>query len=415
MLIHWIWFATRPGLSDRGRVGILQHFHDAEDVYYADSQAFACLENLSQEAANSLADKDLRQAEDILSQCAQKDIHILTYRDAAYPARLKAIADPPAVLYYKGVLPEFDSLAVIAVVGTRRATAYGMTVAKRMGSQIAACGGVVVSGAASGIDGMAMRGALSAGGTVVGVLGCGADVVYPLSNRSLYADTQANGCLLTEFPPGTAPAKWNFPRRNRIISGLSCGVLVVEAPERSGALITARQAADQGRDVFVVPGNIDVDSCKGSNALLRDGGIPVSSGWDVVGEYAHLFPGKVQNRCRPGIQVAYPDEVLAADPETEKELPKVAQKPRIFGKRKSRKKKEIDNGPQQPYSDAEEKRPPLTPREEKIAGLLGREAILVDELIARADEPAGTVSAALTMLEIKGVITRLPGNRVALK
>ena len=396
-------------------MGILQHFHDAEDVYYADSEAFACVENLSEDALDALKDKDLRPAEDILSQCAKKDIHILTYRDAAYPARLKAIADPPTVLYYKGTLPEFDSMAVVAVVGTRRATAYGMTTAKRMGSQIAACGAVVVSGVATGIDGMAMRGALSADGTVVGVLGCGADVVYPASNRSLYADTQANGCLLTEFPPGTPPAKWNFPRRNRIISGLSCGVLVVEAPERSGALITARQAADQGRDVFVVPGNIDVDSCKGSNALLRDGGILVSSGWDVVSEYEHLFPGKVQNRCRPGVQIAYPDEVLAADPETEKDLLKVAEKPRVLDKLKRRRKKEIDNGGEQPYSDAEVKRPPLTEREEKLVALLSKEAILVDDLIARADEPAGAVSAALTMLEIKGMIKRFPGNRVALK
>lgn len=415
MLIHWIWFSTRPGLSDRYRAEIMQHFHDAEDVYYADRRAYACVEGLGEEAFCALEDKDLSQAEDILGQCAQKGIHILTWRDAAYPARLKAISDPPVVLYYKGKLPELDRLPVIAVVGTRRASAYGMTAAKRMGYQIASCGGILVSGVASGIDGMAMRGALSAGMPVVGVLGNGADVIYPHPNKSLFADVEVNGCLLTEFPPGTPPAKWNFPRRNRIISGLSCGVLVVEAPERSGALNTARHAADQGRDVFVVPGNIDVDTCKGSNALLRDGGILVSSGWDVVSEYEALFPGKIQNRCKPGHMLAYPDEIAQADPKTEKPLPKVAQKPRLLQKRQNAKKKEIDNAEASPYSDAEETLPPLSAQEEVIVTLIRKGTSLTDDLIAQTGEPAGAVLAALTMLEIKGVITRLPGKRVGLK
>ncbi len=237
MLIHWIWLATRPDLPDRVKAALLERFYDAEDLYFADSAAF---EDLSPEARASLGDKDLKEAQKILDACMKRGIGILSFRDAGYPARLKNIADPPVVLYYKGRLPDFDGLPLIGVVGTRRASAYGLTVAKRMGYQIAACGGVVVSGMAFGIDGVAMAAALTAGMPVVGVLGCGADIVYPPSNRALFADTEKNGCILTEFPPGTPPGKWNFPRRNRIISGLSCGVLVVEAPERSGALITAR-------------------------------------------------------------------------------------------------------------------------------------------------------------------------------
>ena len=415
MLIHWIWFSTRPSLSDRGRAEILQHFQDAEDVYYAHSDAFSCVDGLSGEAIASLQDKNLTQAEEVLGQCAKKQIHILTWRDAAYPARLKAIADPPVILYYKGRLPEFDSLPLIAVVGTRDATAYGLTAAKRLGSQIAACGGIVVSGMAYGIDGMAMRGALTENMPVVGVLGCGVDVVYPLSNRALFADTQRQGCLISEFPPGTPPAKWNFPKRNRIISGLSCGVLVVEAPEKSGALITARQAADQGRDVFVVPGNIDVATCKGSNALLRDGGIPVSSGWDVVSEYQALFPGKIQNRATASRQAAYPDEVERVRQEAEKPLPKVAEKPRNPKKTRNLKKKEIDKAETPPYIDAEETMPPLSAQEEKIVEILRQNVNLVDEVIDRSQLPAGAVLAALTMLEVKGVIARLPGKRVELK
>ena len=300
MLIHWIWLATRPHMTDWVKVELVRHFGDAESVYFACD--WSGIEGLTQEGLEALQDRNLKGAEEILAQCDREGLQILTYQDAAYPKRLQNIPDPPLVFYYKGRLPDFDGLPVIGVVGTRRASAYGLTAAKRMGYQIARCGGIVVSGMAAGIDGMSMKGALTAGGTVVGVLGCGADMVYPLSNRSLFADTVRYGCILSEFPPGTPPHKWNFPKRNRIISGLSCGVLVVEAPEKSGALITARQAADQGRDVFVVPGNIDVDTFVGSNRLLRDGAIAVSSGWDILSEYEGQFPGKIRRFDRDARQ-----------------------------------------------------------------------------------------------------------------
>lgn len=414
MVVHWIWLATREGLGDRGRAALLERFADAEDVYFSEESEYAAVAGLSQEAIRALQDKDLKSAETILAQCSKKDIHVLTWQDAAYPRRLKNIADPPVVLYYKGRLPEFDALPLIAVVGTRNASAYGLGAAKRLGYQIASCGGIVVSGMAYGVDSMAMSGALSADMPVVGVLGCGADIVYPHSNKALFADTQNQGCIMTEFPPGTPPASWNFPRRNRIISGLCCGVLVVEAPWKSGALITARQAADQGRDVFVVPGNIDVDSCKGSNALLRDGAIAVGSGWDIMSEYEAQFPDKIRKNTMPSKQTAYEDEVEKL--ESEKRL-KVAQKPKIpketgrkplFGK-----KKEIDNSGVAPYID--EECPNLSPEEEKIVALLRQNVTLVDDIIAQAGLSAGQVLANLTMLEIKGVINRLPGKRVGLK
>lgn len=416
MLAHWIWFSTRGGLSDRNRSALLERFSDAEEIYFAESGEYACFEGLSQEAVASLQEKSLKEAEKILDDCSREGIHILTWQDAAYPRRLKNIADPPVVLYYKGKLPEFDALPLIAVVGTREASAYGLSTAKRMGYQIASCGGVVVSGVASGVDSMAMRGALTVGMPVIGILGCGADVVYPSSNRGLYADVQRQGCLLTEFPPGTPPLGWNFPKRNRIISGLSCGVLVVEAPQKSGALITARQAADQGRDVFVVPGNIDVDTCKGSNALLRDGAIAVSSGWDVMSEYEAQFPDKIRKSTAPAKQTAYPDEVEQAQSES---LLKVAQKPKMPKEKRRKghgeKKKEIDNQNFAPYIDAEEKLPTLSEEEGAIVSLLRHNVTLVDDIIAQTGQPTGKVLANLTMLEIKGVVKRLPGKRVELK
>ena len=270
MLVHWIWFAHRPGLNDRDKMALLQHFRDPEDIYFADDGAFDAI-GLSEEAKTALREKNLTSAEEILEACDREKLHILTCQDAAYPARLKNIADPPVVLYYKGRLPDFDGSPVIGVVGTRKASAYGLTTAKRMGYQIARCGGIVVSGMAYGIDGMAMSGALTAGAPAVGVLGCGADIVYPVSNRALFRDTEEYGCILSEFAPGTPPAKWTFPKRNRIISGLSDCVVVVEAKEKSGSLITADFALEQGKDVWAVPGRITDELSRGCLDLIRQG------------------------------------------------------------------------------------------------------------------------------------------------
>ncbi len=419
MLLHWIWFATRPNLHERDKLALLRYFHDPEDIFYAESESFAAVEGLTEEGVAALKDKNLKQAHAILKECDAKKIRICTFHDAAYPGRLKNISDPPVVLYYKGRLPDFDGSPVIAAVGTRDATAYGVNAARRLGSQMAKCGAVVVSGLAAGIDGAAISGALSAGGTVVGVLGCGVDVVYPLCNRGLFADTERYGCLMSEFPPGTPPVKWNFPKRNRVMSGISNGVLVVEAPKKSGALITARQAGEQGRDVFVVPGNIDVESCAGSNALLRDGAIAVSNGWDVVGEYAALYPEKVRRYDRPVEAPGFTDEVMAAADTGEKQEPKVAQKPKSPTKKKASDKKEekiiIDKSGSGPYIDIHDTFRGLNDQERAIAEMIGKEGRLVDEVIAEAGIPAGKVLSVLTMLEIKGVVRRLPGKRVALK
>ncbi len=417
MLVHWIWFAHRHGVSDRMKARLLAHFSDPEEIYYADS--YEAVEGLSESAREGLLDKSLASAEEILAECGRKDLRILTFQDAAYPRRLKNIDDPPVVLYYKGKLPDWEGCPVIGVVGTRKASSYGLTTAKRMGSEIAQCGGILVSGMAFGIDGVAMQGALTAGGMVVGVLGCGADVVYPKSNRSLFGDMERYGCILSEFPPGTEPFAYNFPKRNRVISGLSCGVLVVEAPDDSGSLITARRALEQGRDVFVVPGNINVPTFVGNFELLRDGATPVRSGWDVLSEYAARYPGKVRENTVRSRQSAYPDEVERMQSE-EVEMPsRVAQKPRFPRKKPAAKpqneKKVIDNGESAPYSDLNKAQPALKPEEQEILSAIGSEQRLIDDVIAQAGLPAHKVLAVLTALQIKGVVKKHPGNRVSLK
>lgn len=418
MLVHWIWFAHRPHVSDCMKLEILEHFREPEDIYFADNNAFDHISGLTAEAKASLQDKALSDAEKILEFCHKEKIRLLTWQDAAYPSRLKNIADPPVLLYYKGTLPDLDGSPVIGVVGTRKASAYGMTTAKRMGYQIGRCGGIVVSGMAYGIDGMAMAGCLTAGQPTVGVLGCGVDIIYPMSNRALFRDTEEYGCILSEFAPGTEPAKWTFPKRNRIIAGLSCGVLVVEAPEISGALITARQALDQGRDVFVVPGNIDVPTFAGSNQLLRDGAIPVFSGWDVVSEYQALYPDKIRKETMESHQTAYPDEVQKTHI-PEKRSTKVAQKvkkPESAAALEEKSfQKNIDKPQGAPYSDVNTVLPKLSAEESSIVAALKQGQRLVDDVIAESGLTTGKVLALLTMLELKGVVQRHPGKRISLK
>ena len=419
MLLHWIWLAHRPGLGDRMKVRLLQHFRDPEDIYFADGESYRHVEGMTAEASEALKEKDLSAAEKILDTCRREGLHLLTFQDAAYPSKLKNISDPPILLYYKGTLPDFDASPMIGVVGTRKASAYGMQTAKRMGYQIAKCGGIVVSGMAYGIDGMAMSGALTAGKMTVGVLGCGADIVYPLSNRALFRDVESYGCILSEFAPGTQPAKWTFPKRNRIISGLSNGVLVVEAPEGSGALITANHALEQGRDVFVVPGNIDQPGFVGSHRLLRDGATLVSSGWDILSEYQALYPDRIQREERPSHLRVYPDELEKLLADGEKTTAKVAQKRVLPEKRKPLKKilekKSIDNSPSEAYSDVNTVLPKLSDEEQQIVNILSSGERLVDDVIAETGLTTGKLLAMLTMLELKGVVKRLPGKRITLK
>ena len=299
MLVHWIWFAHRPGLNDRDKwhccsiFGILRTFTSPTTGRLTPSVS-------ARRQRLALREKNLTSAEEILEACDREKLHILTCQDAAYPARLKNIADPPVVLYYKGRLPDFDGSPVIGVVGTRKASAYGLTTAKRMGYQIARCGGIVVSGMAYGIDGMAMSGALTAGAPAVGVLGCGADIVYPVSNRALFRDTEEYGCILSEFAPGTPPAKWTFPKRNRIISGLSCGVLV-------GGSAGEKRRADH-RPLSRRAGAGCVCRAGKHRPAVLVGEQPASGtgrSWfppaqDILSEYEALFPDKIRKEdARP--------------------------------------------------------------------------------------------------------------------
>ena len=334
-------------------------------------------------------------------ECDDNSIRLVNYAYGAYPSRLRNISDPPALLYYCGTLPDFDNEAVIGVIGSRRCSAYGLLHAKQFSKLIASSGGLVVSGGARGIDSMALRGALDSEMPVACVLGCGVDVVYPPENRELFRQIAAHGCLLSEYRPGTRPDRGNFPVRNRIISGLALGVLVADAPERSGALITANLALEQGRDVFAIPGNIGVKSCEGSNRLIRDGAIVVENGWEILREYEHLFPGKLSDgRSREAMERGFMARFGRPAPVY---TPVVLEEPVD--------KKVIDNPEIRNYSDVKEKVPVLAGDEAAVFAVLSEQPELADELVVRSGLPAQRVAAALTMLQIKGLARKQAGNR----
>lgn len=403
MQIHWLWYTLMPELSAQHKMLLLEHFSDPEEIYQANEDAFAKFSYVTPAMKAALTNKDLTQAERVLKLCRDKDIGILTFYNELYPARLRNIVDPPLVLYYRGKLPHFNELPVISVVGTRRATPYGCRTAKRISGQIAACGAVVASGGTSGIDTSAMVGALDAG-TVVGVLAGGLDKVYPAANTGLFELVAKQGCLISEYPPETRPQKWFFARRNRILSGIANGVLVVEAPEDSGALITARQAYQQGRDLFVVPGNIDVAACAGSNALLRERGTAVLCGWDVVREYAPMYPGKIEKR-----EFLEEDSGLALVAQ-EPEFPKLTQK-RV----KENDKKSIDNTAVTAYSGIRDILQELTQEQKQIVLCLSDTPVSVDLVIDKVGLPAAKVLGILTVLSLKGIVQNYPGKRVSLR
>lgn len=397
MLLYWLWLAQCNEVKDGVKAALVRQFEDPERLFFAEKQEIldAEIEGLTGEHLDILLRHDLSAAEETLSDCAKAGLQVLTYDSPLYPRRLKAIYDPPIVLYYRGTLPDFDKLPTIGVVGTRHPSVYGRQAAKRLGGEIAAAGGLVVSGLAEGIDGAAMEAALSAGFPAVGVLGCGADVVYPRKHKALFQETERLGCILSEYAPGSPPLGWHFPRRNRIISGLSCGVVVVEAPERSGSLLTAKHALEQGRDVFVVPGNVDMESFRGSNRLLRSGAIAVSSGRDVMEEYDLLYPEKL-----------LPKKGLDKPKKAEKQEPK-PEAPEIL------KKKTIDNGNPPPYSGQNDILQGLSADEQTVMTAIGTGIESVDDVIAKTGLPSGKVLGLLTMLEIRKKIVRHPGKRVS--
>lgn len=404
-LNYFLWLTTRKGFQPGEAWSLLQAFGTPERVYFATAEEYELL-NLSGTRRASLLDKDLSGAEAIRADCARLGIRILTIQDADYPERLSQIEDPPCVLYCKGKPLHVDDTLTVGVVGTRKSTPYGTNMARRLGLDLSRAGGVLVSGIAEGIDAAGIQGALRGGGTVISVLGGGIDVVYPKNHERLYEDVAAAGTLVSEYPPGTTHDGFHFPIRNRIISGLSMGVVVVEAPARSGAVITARLALDQNREVFAYPGPADAPASLGCNRLIQQGEAKlVCSARDILMEFAPLFPGWAA-RLEPV------DEDEATRRLEELPASADAESRRASGNKKGAgDEKEVDKEPQRAYISLSDDPEAFTDDERDVLFALGEKTLTADEITERTQLPARRVLSALTMLQVHAQVEERPGKR----
>ena len=345
-----------PELTPRRMAILLERFSSARAIWRAPASVLAALPGFAEVAGKIVASRSEQAAKRELAQAEKLGVKVITILNFDYPPTLREIDTPPAVLYLKGD-EAIDSITAIGVVGTRRASQYGRSVAERLAEDLGRAGLVVVSGLAVGIDAAAHRGALKAGAKTVAVLGSGVAHPYPASNRTLADRICASGTLVSEYPLDTRPAKWTFPQRNRILSGLARGVVVVEAPERSGALITARLALEQGREVFAVPGPITSTTSVGTNRLIKDGAALVETVDDILNEFPDLSEA---NRATTA-----------------------ATKPRIT----------------------------LSSVQQRVYDLIGLEALHIDDIIARGGMSLAEVSHSLLVLQMENLIQEVEGHR----
>ncbi len=394
----WLWLSRRVPVGPAWY--LLEHFETPEQVYFADDGAYKLLPKLTAAHRNQLADKSLADIDAILGDCDSGNIHILTWQDADYPERLRNIDLPPLVLYYRGKLPRFDEEIAIAMAGTRKATPYGRKVASELAFQITRLGGLVLTGIVEGCDEYAANAALKAGGPLVCVVAGGVDVPYysTSSAQHLLDDVAACGCIISQQPPKTPHLGDLFALRNRLLTALALGTVCVEAPARSGVLGVAALAADQGRDVYAVPANIDADAGKGTNHLLSSGeAICVCSGDDVMEHYWALFPQKKkapthlteqQTKQRlspaPKKEDSAPKSVSAAPPLRETSLPTLV----------------LSENPNQ-----------FTDDEITVLRALEQSDMVTDSIVIETALPVSRISATLTVLTIRGYVKQLPGGR----
>jgi DNA processing protein len=362
-----------PELGPVGIHKLIQYFGSAEKILGVSDALLnesGCIRKKA--AENILNWKKYFDLEKEYKSIEKNSVKVIAISDPEYPSSLKEIYDPPVVLYIKGDVLEKDKNA-FAIVGAREASYYGINTARRFARKLAGCGFTIVSGCARGVDTAAHEGAIEGCGRTFGVFGSGIDMVYPSENMALTEKICLNGAIISEFPFGTMPARQNFPRRNRIISGLCRGVIVVEAGKFSGSLITARMAAEQGREVFSVPGRIDAGTSQGTNALIKDGAKPVFDIDDILEEF--------------GVR----EDTI--------------KKNSSLSRKTDKKETQSDAG----ISKA--KTLILCGTEEKVFASLSEEPYTVDEIVNTSSVPVNEVWSNLVNLELKGLIKRVPGSK----
>jgi len=427
-VLHYLWLQRIFPPGNRMGGLLLSHFGgDIDLLYRAEREDYQRVGDLEPSALDGLCNKDLTDALQISAYCRNNAIRIMVPTDPDFPDQLCRIPAPPLVLYVRGTLPDLRKTLSVSIVGTRSMTEYGSQNTYLIAYDLTKAGAIIVSGMAKGIDGIAHRGCLDAGGITVAVLGCGVDRCYPTEHENLRDEILRRGAVLSEFPPFTPPSGRNFPIRNRLISALSLATLVTEADETSGALITARNAVLQGRALFALPGKVGEKNSQGVNHLLREGAVPITCAMDLLLPYRKLYPKALRISAvpHPGIRSkrikspikrqtplgertfggyeAYearqmadgiddrplppPDAVAAAEAanESRAEAPAAEPKP----------KREL---------------PPLSENEQRLLDHFPTESAITADELSESGLPIHQILIDLTTLEIKGVIESVPGN-----
>jgi DNA processing protein len=435
-LVYWIWLSLHCGAGSELGSYLLKHFETPKDIYDAKEEDLFALEGITKEIVSALKDRDLTYPQKIAEYCERVNVGILTLDSPNYPNRLRSIYAKPILLYYRGKLPDIDDNVLIACVGTRKCSPTGLQTAYTLGMELVHGGAIVVSGMASGIDAATQKGAISAGGHTIAVLGCGIDRVYPLENKELMEKIAATGTIITEYAPGTDPLGKNFPIRNRIISGLCQGTVIVEAGLTSGSMITAKYALKQGRDIFAFPGKANDPNYTGSNMLIQNGASLVTCARDILLEYEALYPDKIMT---DNISMANYKRKLRREEQTRilfgsghKENLKNTEE--ISDKEKQKPKK-FENVQKQIHSEKEKTEKNVIVKdfsvlqakthERDLSGLgeyerevlsVMTDAMSVEEIAAALTEKIGDsfdtggLLGALTMLELEAHIESLPGG-----
>ena len=421
-ILYWLWLASKFGIASKEFPKIADSLTDPYEIYRLSEEEIEQL-RVSEAVKQRLCDKSLTEAYSILKYCKKEKVDIIAYSDKRYPDRLRTIEDPPVLLYCKGRFPDMNARLCIGMVGTRKMSEYGKQTAYKISYELASAGACVVSGMALGIDGVCAVGAIEGGGHTVAVLGCGISVTYPKAHKTLERAIIGSGAVITEYPPFQRPESWNFPKRNRIISGLCQGVVVVEAARGSGALITASRTVQQGRELFAVPGKVDDVSSDGPNELIRNGANVVLCSKDIIEHYSFLYKDTLDMKKylrakqrsdtmarvfeRYGMDyAAYEAAEDCSDKgnaNVQTIIPPEKKQENAKAEEKASKKEEPHSSPSSGALDA------LDDTTRRIYELLPEGTFTTDDVAAKGVAVYHALTA-LTMLEISGLVTSVPGG-----
>ncbi|MBR2133181.1 MAG: DNA-processing protein DprA [Eubacterium sp.] len=393
-LRYWLWLSRALGAGAAIK-SLCEEFGGAKEIYNSNIIEWRMSPSLSLNQINRLESTSLNSIEEIIYTCEQNGWKIIDFDDERYPNRLKEIYNPPAVLFVDGELPDIDNSLCIGVVGTRKASAYAVKSAHIMSRGIAEAGAVVVSGGALGVDTASHKGAIMAGGKTISVLGCGLGANYLMKNAPLRDVIKRNGALITEYPPFESASKYTFPMRNRIISGLSLGVLVVEASVKSGSLITAKHALEQGRDVFAIPSSVlDVDF-RGTNKLIEDGAYVATTPESILSVYRNRFDTVDMSKVRSIEELMYDNSDKGANTEDD-------NKDYVFD--------HLEEGRQQRI-ELENKALSLAGDLKTVYYSLEKHFENADVIIEKSRLQSSKVMSALMQLELMGLVKSASGKR----